>query len=45
MACHDSMPKPGSVSAMAGISGTAGERFSDVTPNARSLPALMRGSS
>jgi hypothetical protein len=40
IANHALMSNPGSVSAIAGQSDSSGERFSDVTPSARSRPAL-----
>jgi len=36
---HDTMSKPGSVSAIAGISGATGVRLAEVTAIGRTLPA------
>lgn len=36
---QEDMSKPGSVSAMAGVSGTTGLRASEVTPSARTRPS------
>ncbi len=36
--------KPGSVSAMAGVSGETGERLAEVTASSRSLPLLASAS-